>query len=313
VSLEECLPEEYRGPATTITRIAVGLSGASVHRVETAGRAFVLKVAGDGEDAGDWARAVHIQRLAADAGLAPAVVHVDEQRRAVLSAFVVDRSFPAFFHDPTTRDQAITLLGRTVRRLHALAVPADTRAPDPRAFLSQTWRGLPETFRRPDFAHEAVRRVLDEAPPPAERAAVLSHNDLNPTNLVWDGQSLLVLDWATAGVLDPYYDLAVLAVFLRMDEGTCLRLLSAYDGQEVSRLPAPFVYYRRLSAALVGTMQLHVAQKMTHAGATGTETLATTLSLADLYQRMRAGEIKMGTPAGQWAFGLTMMKLSLAL
>ena len=45
-SVEECLPPELRGPATHITRIARGLSGAGVYRVEAGGEAFVLKLAG---------------------------------------------------------------------------------------------------------------------------------------------------------------------------------------------------------------------------------------------------------------------------
>src|SRR5262245_50849652 len=88
VPVEDCLPPDLRGPATTVTRIAAGLSGAGVYRVEAGGQAFVLKVAGDAEDAGDWRRTLQVQRLAAAAGLAPRLVHVDEGRRAVVTAFV---------------------------------------------------------------------------------------------------------------------------------------------------------------------------------------------------------------------------------
>jgi hypothetical protein len=66
-----------------------------------------------------------ITRIAADAGLAPRIVHVDEPGRAVLTAFVVDRSFPAFYRDPGTHEAALRQLGRTVRRIHALPIPAD--------------------------------------------------------------------------------------------------------------------------------------------------------------------------------------------
>jgi hypothetical protein len=54
VSLEACLPADLRGPTTTITRIAAGLSGAGVYRVEDAGQAFVLKIAGEGEPLAGW-------------------------------------------------------------------------------------------------------------------------------------------------------------------------------------------------------------------------------------------------------------------
>lgn len=313
MTLDDCLPPDLRGPTTTITPIAAGLSGAGVCRVECDGRAFVLKVAGKAEDGGDWQSALEIQRIAADAGLAPAIVHVDEARRAVLTIFVGDRSFPALYLDPGTREAALTLLGRTVRRIHALRVPAAARLREPRAFLNQLSAGLRNGYALPAFAADAIERVLADDPPPNPGALVLGHNDLNPTNFIYDGERLLVLDWAAAGPMDAFYDLAVLAVFLRMDAATCLSLLSAYDGAQSPALPDRFLYSRRLAAALAGAMQLFIARQMKHPGATGAETLDATASLGEFYQRMRAGELRVGTPDGQWAFGLALLKESLAL
>jgi aminoglycoside phosphotransferase (APT) family kinase protein len=313
MNVEECLPANLRGPTTTITRIAAGMSGAGVYRVEAAGQPYVLKVASEAESEVDWRRALHIQRLAAEAGLAPRIFHVDEARRAVLTAFVADRSFVAFFRDPRTHDAALTLLGRTARRIHALPIPADVSRRDPHEFLAQVWKGPLAGFALPDFARDAVQRALAEEPPAREGDWVLGHNDLNPTNFIYDGESILVLDWATAGPTDPSYDLAVLAVFLRLDDATCLRLLSAYDGKPVEGLPARFRYNRRLASALIGVFQLYLARQMKHAGATGTETLDATPSLGDFYQQMATGAVKMGTADGQWGFGLVMLKQSLAL
>ena len=47
-----------------------------------------------------------------------------------------------------------------------------------------------------------------------------------------------------------------------------------------------------LAAALVGTLQLYVARGLKHPGATGAETLASTLSLVEFYQQMRDGALK---------------------
>jgi thiamine kinase-like enzyme len=313
MTVEDCLPADLRGPTTTITRIAAGLSGAGVYRVEAAGQSFVLKVAGEAENDADWRRALHIQRLAADAGLAPRIVHVDEARRAVLTAFVVDRSFVAFYRDPRTHEAALTQLSRTVRHIHALPLPADARMREPREFLAQVWDGFLAGFTLPDFVVDTVQRVLAEAPPTSERARVLGHNDLNPSNLVYDGEAILVLDWTTAGPTDAFYDLAVLSVFLRMDEGTCLRLLSTYDDRRCVGLPSRFIYTRRLSATLAGTFQLHLARQLKHAGATGAETLDSTPSLGEFIQRMQAGALKLGTADGHWWFGLALLKEGLAL
>jgi aminoglycoside phosphotransferase (APT) family kinase protein len=313
MTLEDCLPADLRGPTTTITRIAAGLSGAGVYRVDAAGQSFVLKIASEAETEADWHRALHVQRLAADAGLAPRIFHVDEARRAVLTAFVVDRSFVAFFRDPRTHEAALAQLGRTVRRIHSLPLPADARMREPREFLVQIWKGFLADFALPAFVVGAVQRVLSEEPPASERPLVLGHNDLNPSNLVYDGESILLLDWATAAPMDPFYDLAVLSVFLRLDEATCLGLLSAYDDKRFTELPSRFTYTRRLAAVLAGTMQLYLARQMKHAGATGAETPDSTPSLGEFYQRMMSGALKLGTADGHWGFGLALLKESLAL
>ncbi len=315
MNLEYCLPPALRGPAATITPIAAGLSGAGVYRVEAANQAFVLKVSGEaeGEPPDAWRRRAHVQRLAADAGLAPRVIHVDEERRAVVSAFVAGASFTALYRDPCMREAALALLGRTLRRVHELPLAPWEDAKDPRALLAGMWPGLTANFSLPPFVREAVRRVLTEEAPARERALVLSHNDVNPTNLVCDGESLLLLDWDAAGPNDPYYDPASISVFLRMDEAACRALLAAYDGGPCAALPARFAYNRRLVAALCGAAFLGLARRGGHAGADGGETLDSAPSLGDVYQHFRSGSLSPATAQGQWWFGLALVKASATL
>jgi thiamine kinase-like enzyme len=312
VSLEACLPADLRGPATTITRIAAGLSGAGVYRVEAAGQTFVLKVSAEREPLDGWRRKLHIQQLAADAGLAPRIVHVHEEDRAIVSEFVAGDSFFTSYANPRTHDAAVALLGRTVRRLHELPLPPDAQAAEPLEFLAETWSAVSPDLAVPDFVGDAVQRVLTEPAPARERAAVVSHNDVNPSNFVFDGDRLLLLDWDTAGANDPFYDLATVSLFLRMDPAACARLLAAYDGELVTGLPARFAYSRRLVGVLCGAMFLNLAGERGYAGATGGETLESTPSLGEIYQRMRSGSLSHATAEGQWSFGLALVKEALA-
>jgi aminoglycoside phosphotransferase (APT) family kinase protein len=312
MTLDDCLPPDLRGSSTTITRIAAGLSGASVHRVEAAGQTFVLKISGHDDPMDSWRRKVQIQQLAANAGVAPRVIHVDEPRRAVVSTFVVDRSFPAFYADPRTREAALAQLGRTVRRVHQLPLPPEAPWRDPREYLATISPVAAANPALPAFAGDAIRRVIAEEPPARDRSLVLSHNDINPSNMVYDGENLLLVDWETAGPNDPFYDLAEISLFLRMDEPTCQALLAAYDDAPVSPLPARFAYNRRLVAAVCGSIFLRLARLAGHTGATGGETIASTPSLGDVYQRMRAGSLNLATGEGQWCFGLALIRDSVA-
>jgi aminoglycoside phosphotransferase (APT) family kinase protein len=293
VNLEDCLPAALRG---TITPVAVGFSGAGVYRVETADANYVLKISDEPVDA--WRRKLRVQDLAVAAGVTPRIVHVDEARRAVVTELVVDRSFPILFMTPATRDAAITLLGRTLRRVHDVPLPADLPALDPLAILGSLT--LPPL---PSFAASAIAKIVDETPPPSDRALVLSHNDVNPTNLVYDGERLLLVDWNTAAPNDPLYDLAAIAVFLRMDEATCAKLVAAHDGVAATELPPRLRYLQRVVAVVCGALFLNLARQGGHAGSTSEEPEP----LEAFYQRLRTGQTDIAAATGKWEFGLALI------
>lgn len=289
--LLECLPVELRGADTQLTRLAGGLSGAAVYRVDVAGRAYVLKLSREPLEA--WRRRTTVLRAAAEAGVAPRVVHVDESQRAVLSELIAQRALLA----SGANSAALTALGAALRRVHALPLPTGLASKEPRALLSETWTTL-AAFPVPAWVAEAVQRVLNEQAPPAERRLVLSHNDVNPSNILFDGRRVLFLDWDSAGANDPLYDLATLAVFLRLDETASAVLLAAHDEAPVGPLPVRFTYLRRLISALCGVLFLQVARAGGHAG--GASALAPPL----------ASGFNARTPDGQWQYGLALLNAS---
>jgi aminoglycoside phosphotransferase (APT) family kinase protein len=277
-----------------------------VFAVDAGAQHWVLKRSGDGP-LDVWRRKCELHRLAAEANLAPRIVHVDDDRRAVLSERIADRGFPARYGDPRTRDAAVALLGRTLKRVHELPIPEDAERAHPHSLLAEMAKAV-RPFA-PPFASEAMQRVLDEDPPPEDRPLVLSHNDVNPGNIVDDGERLLLVDWETAAPNEPLYDLAAIATFLRMDDATALAMLAAHDGAPASKLPARFVHLRRVVATLCGATFLQIARAQGHEGR-GDETLESTPSLGDFYGKLRAGAVELGTKDGQWAFGLALLKES---
>jgi aminoglycoside phosphotransferase (APT) family kinase protein len=307
VNLPDCLPESLRGPTTTITRITTGLSGAGVYKVDAGGETYVLKISAEQEPLELWRRKVEIQERAGAAGVAPRVVHTDAERRAIVSAFVADRSFIALVLDPRTRADAVVRLGETLRRLHDLPIPDGAQPRDPRAQLAQM-PGALTGFARPAFVDEAIARVLAE-PPAHDRAPVLSHNDVNPTNLAFDGERVVLLDWDLAASNHPLYDLATASLFLGFDDATCARLLAAHDGAPEAPLPEAFGAQRRLVGVLCGTLFLHLARMSGHAGAA---TVDAPPSLADVHAQMRTRALTVATADGKWAMGLALVREGIA-
>lgn len=307
MDLLACLPVALRAPTTTITAMAAGQSGAGVYLDAAGDQRCVLKIASADQPADDWQRQLEVCRLAGDAGVAPAVLHADEARRAVVSEHIRDRGFAGYCAQPNTRGHAMELLGRTLQRVHALPAPAGASVA-PRAALAERWAQL-AGFARPAIVDATVRAVLAAPAPASMRVPGLSHNDVNPTNLAFDGERLLLLDWDTAGVNDPLWDLATAAMFLRMEDDACQQLLAAHDGAAVTELPACFRDARRVCAALCGTTFLMLARESGHAGNSD----AALPTLADCYLRMRTGALSPATGDGRFLLGLALVNEANAL
>ena len=307
----ECLPEALQLPTTIVTRIAAGMSGAGVYRVDAGNEHFVLKITTPIEPVAAWKRTLHVQQAAAAAGIAPLIHHVDESRRAVLSALIVDRSFPAQLGSPVTRAAAVAALGEMLARLHALPIPRTAAAADPRCALGAIWHAFPAVFTVPAFVRTAVAQLLDELPRAGTETLVMSHNDVNPSNLVFDGERLMLLDWQTAAPNGEYYDLGAIAMFFRFDDDTSRQLIAAHDNELIDALPAAFNYSRRAAAVLSGTAALNAARLRGHVG--GEAAVESTTSLGELYAQLRNGTLDIATTNGQWSFGLALVKESMTV
>jgi len=52
---------------------------------------------------------------------------------------------------------------------------------------------------------------------PFEYDSVLSHNDLNPQNIIWKNSKPTLIDWEYAGYNDRYFDLACIVIEFKLD------------------------------------------------------------------------------------------------
>jgi thiamine kinase-like enzyme len=295
------LPEAQVGTVTAAERLSGGLSGANVWSVTATRGDFVLRVT-SGTASAPWAKQLRIQRLAATAAVAPPVIHVDEASQAVVSVRV--RGVPlAAVGDPEQRSSALASVVTQIRALHSLeAAEMPERNP-----LHETRLQHSIQRTRPGFPHWAA--ALDplfeslEATLATDPRRVVSHLDLNPGNIVWDGARAWFVDWDVAGLAHPFYDLAVLAMFLNMDDATAHRLLAAQEQRAVDEdARTVFEALRRTAALLCG----HVFAGMVP----DLEVLpATAPTLLELYGALRTGTLSLADARGRGAFAMALLKV----
>lgn len=297
------LPHELLGAVTAVEPISMGLSGAGVYAVTSARGEIVLRVASRDLDDGDWRNQLRALRRAAEHGVAPPLIHIDEAARATVSARAPGRPLPEALADPAQRAPAIAGIVAQLRTLHALdasgIVGRDSLAYLRDRHAVQRQRpGFPVWAQALDEIADEIDRTLQ-----GDDRRVLSHNDVNPGNVLWDGTRAWLVDWDVAGLNHPFYDLATLAMFLQLDGATADALLALQEGVPVDDgMRGRFAALRRLAALLCGVIFLSMVGDLS-----GLPASAPTLT--KLYAGMRNGALDLRDATGQGAFALALLRL----
>jgi Ser/Thr protein kinase RdoA (MazF antagonist) len=304
------LPEDRVGVVERIEPITLGASGAGVYAVTTSRGAFVLRVQERQIDEGSFAQQLRILGRAVDAGIAPAVLYVDEAARAVVSVRVPGVPIAAALADPAQRGPVLASVVDRLRTLHALD-RSGVAERDPLVFTRAAWEagkrrtGFPPWAASLEPTLDAIASTLK-----GDLRRVVSHNDVNPVNVLWDGTRAWIVDWEVAALGHPYFDLAALALFLRLGDDVALDLIARHDGAPVDeRSHATFRALRQLTALLCGLTFLGLVDDLDVRPA---PTLADAPSLGDCYAAMRAGELDLQSPRGRASIGLALLAMGIA-
>ncbi len=188
--------------------------------VEKDGRKAVLKI-DDGirsEPHRSRSAEAAIQSMAAEHGLANAVIHASE--RVLMTAYAEGVVWSA---DCLEDDENIEQLAQALRRLHSL--PLIGRTFDAAAAA----RAYARRIVNPDSRIVAEKvRIVEQGPRPQNLC--FCHNDLVVGNII-NVPETRFLDWEYACDNDPFFDLATIAAHHNLDAERRAVLLDAYfDG-----------------------------------------------------------------------------------
>ncbi len=289
-----------RSPVTSLEPITLGAS-ASSYRIEVGGRPYLLRLESARRDeVRDPHRSYACMRAAADAGIAPAVRHADPSAAVAITDFVPHRPMADFLRaSPSlTRD-----LGNLVARLQA--IPAFPPVDD---YLAVVGKLLGLLLASDLFTpglldpHQEGFERIREAYPWNGDALVSSHNDLNPANILFDGERLWFIDWETAYRNDPLVDVATLTIFIAASPELEAVLLRSWLGREPDRaLRARLVLMRLLVRLFYGcAASLNAAN--------GLETVVPETDLgaptrAQFAEAVEQGRMTNGSPEAQRLIG----------
>ena len=299
-------PPARFGEVREVVTITEGLSGAAVYSVRTETGHFVLRIQ-DPSKRASWSRMILMQRLAAEHGIAPELLLVDDERLATVSVKISGAHLGLAASQPSSQRAVFASLCEMLAKLHALPIPDKCAGEDSVAEARAIWSaqrdrpGFPGWVAEFDDRFRHACSVVDNDP-----KRVLGHNDLNPVNGIWDGNRVWLVDWERAGPAHPYVDVASLATFLMLPDDVALSLLSMQEGTTIVEGEREVFRVVRDYARLVyGAVFLRLVPDLTQVDI-GTRERA--LPLGDCYLRIMSGALDPRSPAGQAMLGTALFR-----
>ncbi|MES2279052.1 MAG: choline kinase family protein [Bacteroidota bacterium] len=201
-----------------------GLSASIVYKMMVNGQSYVLKVDRPSTLMDD--KALSGMEIAAKAGIAPQVYYWNKASGVAISQFIENAPLQTTFRFPGV---LLPELARTIRCIHELpSFPGGNR-------LVETVDGLLAQFKEPGFEEYLTYYAdIKKHYPWDDADRVPSHNDLNPGNIICDGEKIWIIDWDAAYQNDRYVDLAIAANFYAADDEQEHIFLAAYFGDALT-------------------------------------------------------------------------------
>jgi aminoglycoside phosphotransferase (APT) family kinase protein len=285
-----------------IVPISGGASTASTFRLDIRGKAYLLRVEGKPSPLRNPHQYVSM-RIAAEAGIAPTIHYIDETARVAVIDFIEQQPLNSYPGGPRALAQA---LGKLLSRVQATpCFPFFVNYPDivARLFAHVRRTGLfAEGVLDP---HVARLEQLREAYDAGLAGLVSSHNDPVPSNILFDGERLWLIDWESAYRNDPLVDVAIVLDNLARSPELAAILLEAWLGR------TPDEALRTRLAVIRALTRLYYAGVVLSASAAASwiadDTDLSAPTPAELQQAVRAGRLKPGAPQTKHVLGKMLL------
>ena len=300
---ESFFPVARFGAVKAVTAVTTGLSAAGVYGVSTDAGEFFLRL--HPACRSGFVEMLAAQRLAAEQGIAPDVVLVDEAAGAMISAKVEGVPFGMALAQPDIRPRALRNLSETLARLHA--IPAPDLPPFDPSLGQALWDAQSRRTGFPAWATLLGAFISSgNAALASDERRVLSHNDVNPANLLWDGSQVWMVDWESAALAHPYLDLATFATFANLSDDEAIDLLAIQEGSAInSEQRTTFFSLHNLASVLYGAVLFSLVPDLAEIDFKSRDE---TLTLPECYVRLVKGELDLKTSVGQALLGAAILR-----
>ena len=288
-----------------ITLLRGGLSGSAVFKMVIDDQPYLLKLS-EPSTTITAPPPLYLQ-LVGKAGIAPPLHYLDAATGVSISAFI--ESTPIFSLPP---DKIISELAVTIKAVHQVTVDGMALG------LLKLVDGVVQWLEQSNLFAQNIwdefmcyYGIIKNKYPWQDTEKVLSHNDLNPSNILWDGKKVWIIDWDVASLNDPYVDLAIAANFFVHRQADEKLLLDVYFGKAASPLQiARFNIMRQVCRIIFAKEMLQRAVQSKPAVFLHQVDVEGS-SLKEVGTQLRTGKLSLQTYEGQFMYGKALFNEAL--
>jgi len=285
----------------SVTRLAGGASGpAAVFRLAISGTNYLLRLEGPPTALREPRRHFACLKIAGKVGVAPRLLGADANEGISITDFITGVAMPK----DITKAARLHSIIEAVKVLHSAPLfPSLMSYIDCVDILINQVRvsGVLPTPVLKEFLR--LYGKLASAYPRYDQDLVSSHNDLNPSNVIFTGKHSYFVDWESAFAADRYVDIAAVANFFAVNEEDEEIVLRGYFGNELKHHHrARFFLMQQVNRAFYAMVLLHSAA----AADPGTRLTEQSLRTPRFHE-VRGEMTALATPEGRKRFGCVFL------
>jgi thiamine kinase-like enzyme len=285
-----------------------GLSGANTYLIEVKDKRYAIKLERMSDQEINFQRYFTVIDIASQEDLSPHLHYSNADNGVILMQYIDSKPHPQVTPD------SIQKMAALLKKLHdGKQFPCWKSIFEIRDHFFQK---LTIEYQQSQYIQQCMQesmRLQSYLSDPLDTKP--SHCDLNPTNILFDGQQLYLVDWQAASPQNFYFDLACTANFFYFySEELCQLFLNKYFG----RLPTieeneKYTLMRRFTHIYYGIIfiSLPLCAQIMLSPLTDSE-ISALPSYLDFMKSIGSGETKLTDPATQQRFGYIFLKTAMS-
>lgn len=292
-----------------ITLLKGGLSASSVYKIIIDGQSYVLKLDATGEPLNKTKGHPSSMEIAAKAGIAPPLYYLNTEDALTITGFIDPKPLRAVF---TTPEILVGNLANTIRSIHAL--PPFSKGNNLLDTVDTLISQIKESPLFTEIIFEDILAYYDLIRthyPWQDTDTVPSHNDLNPNNIICDGEKIWIVDWDAAYQNDRYVDLAIAANFFVTNEINENKFLEAYFGNVLNEyIRARFFIMQQICRIVYAILMFKLANTAISTPAIDDHEMRSA-SLQTIGEQLGSGKLSLSSGKGQLLYGKALLNEAL--